>query len=665
MRARRTDEPEAMFDLARRHVVRALLVIALVWRIGFAIAVAEPPKTDGSKPTDTDVIKSAEDAFGLSIGTESLGLYTEDSVRGFSPLIAGNARIDGLYFDRQGPIPNRLVNDRRIRVGLSALGFPWPAPTGIVDYWLRQATGNAALSSIFYRGPFDAWAINLDGHIPIAGGRAGLAAGLAYRDDEVRPGQTQRIAGYALISEWTPTSNMSVRVFWGRRDLTDAKTMPTVYSVGNSLPTRIDARYFGQAWAEGRSYSEHYGLLADAGIFANWSVKVGIFRSTSDVSRSYADLYLDAQADGTAQHVFVADPHHRAASTSGELHVSRVFSVAKLEQQISAGIRARDVRDTFGGSDEVDVGRAIIGRAEPLAPATFVFGPVTADHVNQWAGCFSDIIRWRDRAETTIGVQKTTYDRQIDDPVRGISRHPEAPWLYNASLALLPWPGLTVYAALTRGLEDSGVAPASSTNRGESLGASITYQHEAGIRFLPLSGVSLVAAAFEVRKPYFDFSDNGSFVEVGNERHKGIELSVIWKASKGLNVVAGALLMSPHVSIHAAESAQVGTAPIGQTGRVVQLSMDYHFAAHPGLSLDGTFTHLGAIPASQDNRLKVPPSATLDIGGRYEFNFGRFPATLRLQLLNATNTFTWYVVDTNGFQPLEPRRALAYLSLDM
>ena len=44
-----------MFDLALRHVVRALLVIALVWRIGFAIAVAEPPKTDGSKPTDTDV----------------------------------------------------------------------------------------------------------------------------------------------------------------------------------------------------------------------------------------------------------------------------------------------------------------------------------------------------------------------------------------------------------------------------------------------------------------------------------------------------------------------------------------------------------------------------------------------------------------------------------
>src|SRR5579862_6686790 len=97
----------------------------LVWAIA---ALVTWSASAAETRTNTNVVFAAEDAFGITLGPESLGLYNPGGVRGFSPLTAGNARIDGLYFDQQGQMLDRLVSDTRIRVGLSAVNFPWPAP---------------------------------------------------------------------------------------------------------------------------------------------------------------------------------------------------------------------------------------------------------------------------------------------------------------------------------------------------------------------------------------------------------------------------------------------------------------------------------------------------------------------------------------------------------
>ena len=85
-----------------------------------------------------DPVASASDAFGLTLGLESIGLYGPGYVRGFNPQTAGNVRIDGLYFDQQGSLSNRVVEGSTIRIGVSEIGYAFPAPTGIVDYNLRN-----------------------------------------------------------------------------------------------------------------------------------------------------------------------------------------------------------------------------------------------------------------------------------------------------------------------------------------------------------------------------------------------------------------------------------------------------------------------------------------------------------------------------------------------
>ena len=62
--------------------------------------------------TDDNAVKEADDAFGKSVGDEQIGIYNAGMVRGFSPVDAGNVRLEGLYFDQQSNPTQRLVGER-------------------------------------------------------------------------------------------------------------------------------------------------------------------------------------------------------------------------------------------------------------------------------------------------------------------------------------------------------------------------------------------------------------------------------------------------------------------------------------------------------------------------------------------------------------------------
>ena len=83
--------------------------------------------TASAQRADTTAASEADDAFGLSVAGETIGLYSDKYVRGFSPVNAGNLRLDGLYIDRQGEFTDRLFADVAVRVGATALETPLPA----------------------------------------------------------------------------------------------------------------------------------------------------------------------------------------------------------------------------------------------------------------------------------------------------------------------------------------------------------------------------------------------------------------------------------------------------------------------------------------------------------------------------------------------------------
>ena len=108
--------------------------------------------------------------------------------------------------------------------------------------------------------------------------------------------------------------------------------------------------------------------------------------------------------------------------------------------------------------------------------------------------------------------------------------------------------GVALYAATTRGLEESGTAPSFAANANLTLPALRTRQVEAGVRWTLAKDIKLIAGVFDVRRPYFELDADNFFRVLGDVKHQGVELSLTAKPVAGLNVVAGAVLMRPRVT---------------------------------------------------------------------------------------------------------------------
>src|SRR6187549_3424628 len=86
-----------------------------------------------------NAVKSAADAFGERVGTEQSGLYSESQVRGFDLNDSGAYRIDDAYFNRAAALNDPVLAGVGVRVGVNAVRLAYPAPSGVVNYRLRDA----------------------------------------------------------------------------------------------------------------------------------------------------------------------------------------------------------------------------------------------------------------------------------------------------------------------------------------------------------------------------------------------------------------------------------------------------------------------------------------------------------------------------------------------
>lgn len=76
-----------------------------------------------------NAVAVAEDAFGSTEGDESVGIYDQTSVRGFSLEAAGNYRINGRYFVKNAGVSNFFLEKSIVRIGYNALALDHPGPS--------------------------------------------------------------------------------------------------------------------------------------------------------------------------------------------------------------------------------------------------------------------------------------------------------------------------------------------------------------------------------------------------------------------------------------------------------------------------------------------------------------------------------------------------------
>lgn len=627
-----------------------------------AVFLAAAPAAHAQRANE-NAVTSAADAFGTSVGNERVGIYNPFSARGFSPVQAGNTRIDGLYSDYQADLPDRLVAGTTMRVGISAQSYPFSAPTGIADYGIRRAGDEAVLSTVLSYGPFGSMRAEADAQVPLAEGLS-VAAGAGVLREETHYGADRTLVSTAIIPRWRPSAGVEIMPFVSLWRSRGAEAQPVYFTHGSFLPPEIARRrYYGPDWAKSEADGLNAGLLTTVRE-GGWTLRGGLFRSLLDQGRTYTEIALGTTPEGLADRYLSIEGDRAFGSWSGELRATRSVAEGPRLHNFHAALRGRDQRRRYGGGTSIDLGRRPIDERIDIPEPDFAVGDQTRDRVRQTSYGLGYDMRWRGVGELGFSVQRTDYRKAVDTPGGPLPISTNETWLLNATASAHASEWLTFYAGYARGLEESPIAPTVAVNRDEAPPAIITEQMDGGVRVILPRDMRLVAGLFEVTKPYFGLDTAMVFRNLGEVRHRGVELSLAGSPLPGLTAIVGAVFLDARVAGDAVEQGLVGRRPIGWIGRYVNGALDYRLPFVQGLSVDLTYESTNDRAADRLNSFVIPGRYVVALGARYRFDLDGAPATFRVQTANIMGNYGWNNIG-EGFHYNLPRRWSATLAVDL
>ena len=231
--------------------------------------------------------------------------------------------------------------------------------------------------------------------------------------------------------------------------------------------------------------------------------------------------------------------------------------------------------------------------------------------------------------DATTGTLTSGYDAGKVTPSVGL--------VWKAS------PKISVYGNYAENLQPGATAPNVSggvpvTNGGEILDPFTGEQLEAGLKY---DGGNFGGSfsVFSVNRPN-GIVENQVFSADGEQRNKGIELSVFGEPIKGFRILGGATLLDNQLE-KTQDGVNEGNTSIGTPEFQGNINLEYDLAALPGLTVDGRLVRTGKQFTDAANSTSVEAWTRLDLGVRYTLDTGENPVTLRARLENVTDNDYW------------------------
>lgn len=618
-----------------------------------------------------NVATQSSDAFGRSVGNDKSGLYSSDEVRGFNPVDAGNVRLEGLYFDQVDRLSSRLSDSNTIRVGPAALRYPFPAPTGLVDYALTQPLGDVASYSFTIDNGSNfspGFGANFEIKQPVDGERLGIALGAGFRNADEFEGGTARFRTVGTTLVWHPAPDVSVLLFGGVFYFREDEARPAFYPAGTEPPPQVTRGIdLSQSWSDRHAANWAYGAVVKAPL-GGLKVEAGLFYNGRTQDQVFADLLFGVGSDGSVQsRRVIADGNNRDASLSGEFRLVRQWRSGALSHRLTGSLRGRARDRRFGGSRSIALGASTILTPDPRPEPVYAIGPKSLDEVRQLTYGLSYSLVSEGRFGLDASLSQTRYRKAVDfaDPLLVDPQTRDNSLMWNLAGSYSITPALSLYGGISRGMEEALVAPEVAVNRSEAPAAIHSRQIEAGIKYALTSRVTLIAGGFAITKPYYNLDPGLRYRQLGTLRNRGIELSLAGQLVPGVTVVGGLLLLDPRVSGEAVESNLIGPRPVGQIQRRAVANLDWRLdGGKSPFSLDLAFEALSSRMGNTANTLVAPPRNVVNLGARYRFEAAGGSWLLRPTVLNLFNSYGWNVTGSGGFTYINARTGMMTLVAD-
>jgi iron complex outermembrane receptor protein len=227
----------------------------------------------------------------------------------------------------------------------------------------------------------------------------------------------------------------------------------------------------------------------------------------------------------------------------------------------------------------------------------------------------------------TSGVQNAGYDQSANTPVAGI--------VYK------PMKNLSLYANYAEALQQGPTASAFGVvlaNQGQVFAPYTSRQKEVGVKY-DSGKLGMSAALFTVSQP-LDYVQNNVFGIFGEQRNRGLELSVFGMPMHGLRVLGGLTLLDAEQR-RTAGGVNQGKDAIGVPGTQLNLGMEWDVPGVPGLSLNARALYTSKQYADAANTQRLSSWTRLDLGANYLARIMDRDVTFRARVDNAFDRNYW------------------------
>lgn len=603
------------------------------------------------------------------IGSARTNLNEDFSLRGF-PVASADVAINGMYgLAPHFRVPVEMAERVEVVKGPSAM-LNGMAPSGAIGGAVNLVTKRAGAEPLTRVGVSYLSDSVLGTEVDLGrrfgeNSEFGVRFNGAYRDGDTaidRQSQEGRLGSFGLDYAGERL-RLSADYIYQREDIDNVVRQFSVGAGVTDIPDAPDndLNYPGYGYSQMQDrivilrgeYDLNDWLTAYAGY--------GDRRSEMDALAGNVSLLNDAGdfASSPAWQVFDVSSH------SAEAGLRSVFNTGAVQHSLSFGatrvVQHSDIFfdfSSFGGA-----------RLSNLYDPVYTGTPSTdgiAKHAEKYNGAtltsyaLADTLSFDDgRYELTLGarqqrVEAQNYVMNIGTPAgEGYDEQELTPLV---GVVFKPWENISLYANYIEGLSQGETAPTdtSVSNPGEMLAPYVSKQKEIGVKG-EWAGFGATLAAFQIERPS-SVVEGGRFSDGGEQRNRGLELSLFGEVAQGLRVLGGATYTQAKLT-----STQGGTNDgndaIGVPRKQFNLGGEWDLGAVPGLTLTARTIYTGEQYVDQANQLTIPDWVRVDVGARYSFESLGKPVVVRANLDNLFDEDYWGT-STAGYLYLGAGRTL-------
>jgi iron complex outermembrane receptor protein len=596
--------------------------------------------------------------------------------RGFQGSIVQNTRLDGLNIVGTTAIPAENLEQIQVLNGVGGSLFGPETPAGVFNYVLKRPTNEPLARFIAGFDGKGVWTEQAD-----LGGRVGDNGVISYRINAVH-GQGESYVEGSHVKRNLVSGDFDIHVDPKtviELDFSHYHTAATglpgsiVYdtnkgaNTSTTLPAAVDPTRAGYGQPGAGT-----DLTTDSGLFKikhaindRWNIEVGgLYQDAQRGLYGITNTLTDNKGDYTVTKNFTAVPHFTIASNLAYLNGR--FDWAGMQNDFTFGTNGF-VNNQYNYRNSIAVSNPAVQNlanpqvlsfaATPANGGEYKAGRVTEQsviigdtlHINtQWA--VQGVLNRSD-------IKSTSYDKNANVTSRNESDNAYSPTL---SVIYKPTDKLTTYATAARSLEQGEQAPTGTANANVFLAPYHDKQVEVGAKYAVADNLLLTAAAFHMTRPLATTSAANVFAVVGTQTNNGMELFAQGNLRRDLSLFGGVTYVEATLD-GSDNPATNDKLVVGVPKFKSDFVLDYHPDFVPGLAFNGAMHYEDRRAATNTNNSFAPSYVTFDAGARYATRFmDRHHATLRLQLVNATNKY-YYASVADGNIVGSPGANTAYL----